>query len=810
LPHYSISSDSKNIFISYGGKIHRIELESCKDEIVPFSAKVNVDLGPYNYNTNSIGNDSIKVRYIRWARTSPDGKQLAFSALDRIYVVDLPAGKPRVLANQAANQFQPVYSSDSRWIAYVSWADTIGGYIWRVPSKGGLPERLANIPGRYFCPTWSPNGKWIAVLWEKPKIGNRDDLGLARLELVPADGGPIRTIDDSIPMLNNLCFSANGERIMYNPKRSIFRKLKAELISRDLNGLNQEIIAVGTDPTFFSAKEVSPDGRYIVYSNMENLYLATVSKGTGPTSLSDEDRRLSVVRFAAGIDPHWEKDGKVIAWNYGNRFYRISPEKIMDAVERLGQNGLLVDSPGRYFRTVSVLPEEVIDVPMTIPASYAQGMIALKNARIITMRKEKVIERGTVLVEDGRIVAVGPVASITIPAGTKSLNFSGTTIMPGLIDLHLHLHLAPDVLPEQSWVLLASLAYGVTTVRDPSLNYESYGYAELLKSGKMIGPRLYTVGRPVRFGDGIPRLDNLEDARAVVRNRLELGSIVVKNYLPAALRLKREWLAIACREAGLNMTNEGWNDPILAWGMIKDGSAGLEHNPFWGDVYKDIISIFVRSGIWFTPTIQVSESLERGLVYFNHKYWREPDAKLQRFTIATDSMTYEGSENETVAKIMNARPSDTSNPGFIASARIDARIRHAGGHVTLGSHGNDVGIGAHNELWALQLGGLTNMEALQAGTIMGAEALGVQKDLGSLEVGKIADLIILNKNPLDDIHNSREIRYVMKDGILYDANTLDENWPEKKKCPEWRMPEDRQPASQASLPTPPKTGSARD
>jgi imidazolonepropionase-like amidohydrolase len=85
------------------------------------------------------------------------------------------------------------------------------------------------------------------------------------------------------------------------------------------------------------------------------------------------------------------------------------------------------------------------------------------------------------------------------------------------------------------------------------------------------------------------------------------------------------------------------------------------------------------------------------------------------------------------------------------------------------------------------MGGITNMEALQAGTIMGAEALGIQQDVGSIEVGKIADLIILNKNPLDDIHNSREIRYVMKDGILYDGNTLDILWPFYKKCPEWKL-----------------------
>ncbi|WP_448698152.1 amidohydrolase family protein [Mucilaginibacter sp. AW1-3] len=808
--HYCFSPDSKCVFVSYKGKIHQIDVENGKDHEIPFTADVKADLGPLDYHTFRIGYGSIQSKFARSAHASPDGKHLVFSALDKIYIKDLPAGKVRLLVSQPFGQFQPVYSPDGKWIAYVSWQDTIGGHVWRVPAKGGQPVQLTREPGLYESPAWAPDGGSIAVTMAKAMHNRTDERrAIASLQLLSLHAGGIKAIDDSIPLVNNLSFAADGDRIFYTPSQNLLSKkelkgsiLKPQLISRNLNTGKREVIAIGDAPTFFASKSLSPDGRYIVYSKAEDLYLAPVYSGGKPIALSDRFSHVQVIRFVAGIEPHWVNNN-VISWTYGKNFYRIRVDKIMAAAGRMFQNKIAYWSHGGITGTlnnglnnalkVDVRPDDVIDLSTGYQANYGHGLIALQNARILTMRGNRVIEHGTVIIRDGRIVSVGASSAITIPPVAKVYDLTGKTIIPGLIDLHLHMPVPPNVFPQQSWMFLTSLAYGITTARDPSQTYDAFGYAELLRSGQMIGPRLFTVGVPVIDDDGITRVDEANDAQRVAQKRALLGGTVVKNYLSPFLRGQRQWLLQASNEAGMNLTNEGYVYPIGQWGMIKDGSTGVEHNPALGDVYQDMLLLYAKSGTWFTPTLQVTgnPNPETTKEYFNYTYWHQPDDKLKRFSFHDAKMRPVVQGPESIEVIEKVKPGDGSYDGLLTYSGIDARIRHFGGRVTLGSHGNDQGIGPHNELWALQMGGLTNMEALQAATIMGTEALGIQKDVGSIEVGKIADLVILNSNPLQDIHNSRDIKYVMKDGILYDGDNLDELWPIKKKCPEWKMKEER-------------------
>jgi imidazolonepropionase-like amidohydrolase len=127
--------------------------------------------------------------------------------------------------------------------------------------------------------------------------------------------------------------------------------------------------------------------------------------------------------------------------------------------------------------------------------------------------------------------------------------------------------------------------------------------------------------------------------------------------------------------------------------------------------------------------------------------------------------------------------------GHILVAKDCKALTDAGVKVNLGAHGQLQGLGAHWELWMLAQGGMSNMEALRSSTINGASYLGMEEQIGSLKAGKLADLVVLDKNPLENIQHSNSVLYTMINGRLYDASTLNEigNYDKKRTKFYWEQ-----------------------
>lgn len=822
LPAMSFTPDSKEVVASYGGKIYRIPIEGGNAVNVPFQINESVALAPqlqFDYPVEDT--PTFNVNQIRDAQISPDGTQMVFTALNTLYLMRFKDKSPKRLTQLNGTEAMPVWHPNGREIAFVSWEDNSGGNVYKMRvDKPSSPVRLTVEPGVYTQPVWSADNRIVLFKGSAQQFKEADGPRAfqQKSQLVWIDGRQAgkSTLITKASGLSNPHFAQGDNRIYLNSSEGLVSikwdgtDLKKHLSvdgitvygsSYDENHLLADTpSAPKRTPSKASMVLRAPKGPYALAQINNDIYVVTVPylgpdgakiNVNSPEKANFPSRKLT--KFG-GQFPSWDTSGNTVYWTLGKTLFRYdiaaaegvekAQKEEAEAKKKEKEKAKETEVAATEIEEDATETEEEekesiedyqakeMDIVVSVNRALARGTLVLKNARLITMRGEEVIEDGSVLIVNNRIKEFGPSAELSIPEGAKVIDVKGHTIVPGFVDTHAHMWPAWGLHKKHVWVYAANLAYGVTTTRDPqTATTDVLTYADMVEAGMIPGPRVYSTGPGVGYwGYNIKSLDHARDV--LTQYSKYYNTKTIKMYLTGN-RQHRQWIIEAAREQELMPTTEGGLDFKLNVTQILDGYPGHEHSFPIYPLYKDFVSFVSTSQTAYTPTLLVSYGGPWAENYYYATEDVQGDPKINRFTPK--------SELDAKSRRRNAGWFMKEEHVFEDHAVFVKDLVEAGGLAGVGSHGQLQGLGYHWELWSMQSGGISNHNMLKVATLLGAKALGLSKDLGSIENGKLADLVVLEKNPLEDIRNTNTVKFVVKNGFVYEGDTLNEVYPEERK-----------------------------
>ncbi|WJG09861.1 amidohydrolase family protein [Aliiglaciecola sp. LCG003] len=763
--YFDWTPDGTHLVFWTAGKFHKLEVKSGELSTIPVSLNTKMHYADAVRFDVDVAPDKFKVKMIRWAQKSPNGKTILFQALGKLYIKDVKSGKVKRLTKQNEHdEYFPRYSNDGKKIIYTTWNDQDLGSIRIVSASGGKGKAINKNPGHFVEPSFSLDGELVTYrkitggYLLSPKWSVEPGIYVANLD----EGTHTRVSQSGVAPH----FAGNNERVYFTTVVGGTAYTETQLVSVDIHGEDKREHLYGADKV--SEYRLSHDGKWIAFVHQYNAYVAPFMEtgkrqNIGPTSTSVPVKQVS---SRAGEYLTWHPNNKTLSWYHGPYYFE---RDLKDAY------AFLPDSP-------ETLPEPVtegIDLSFEYQADKPSGYKALVGGNVVTMRdannQQEVIQNGVIIIKGNRIESVGKAADVAIPEGAEVVDISGKTVIPGLIDTHAHGAQGSDeIIPQQNWSQYSNLAFGVTTIHDPSNDTtEIFSAAELQKAGKIVAPRIFSTGTILYGAEGLGYkaiIKSLDDAKYHLQRMKDVGAISVKSYNQPR-RDQRQQVLAAARELGMMVVPEGGGKLQQNLTMLVDGHTGLEHSLPIEKGYNDLTALWAATEFGYTPTFVVSYGGLMGEEYWYDRTEVWKNERLMRYT-----------PNFIVDRRSIRRPTAPDNQYNHFNVASYAKIlRDKGVSVHIGAHGQREGLAAHWELWIMEQGGFTPWEALRGGTIDGAKHLGMDKQIGSIEAGKVADLVVIDGDVLSDLKRSEYVQYTVINGRIYDAATMNEVGSKKQR-----------------------------
>jgi len=797
LPRYDFSPSGQHIFATRSGKLVQLSVDGQAAEMVPFFVDVESAFRRARSVENSIS-DQFTAKQLLWLDSTRALDQFFFSAGGLVWAVDLDTEAIRRLSLSEALAFEPELSPNEDSVAYVVWRDK-GPYEIRIAAANGASEEALIISSNTILaqPAWSRDGRHLYYLaladvacgevtnLSFPGSGlcesNDQDkrVYLARLMKYDLESAAavemesfVMPIDWTRLLRSATVEGTNGDYVYYLRLVTAAQGQEYyEMVQLNFESGHSNVIARLETNRGFGSIAISPNGERMAFVLNGRVRVYVLDRGELEETPINSETLLEESKAIGPAGQHlsW-LDEDTLLWAFGNRIY---------SWQKAWAQGKLV---------------EQLNVPL--PRNFPSATIAFVNATIVTMQDNKVIQSGTIVVRDGRIQDIGKCEQVEVPEGAFVVDVSGKTIIPGLVDTHAHPHSPASRRNEYYFEMnlnyVAFLAHGVTTIFDPqaSLEADAFAQAEMVSVGSIVGPRIYTTGTAI-FGSHTNQPSWFHRTRPITKRDLSNIAAAIKykasngvNYVKSYNVARRDWrqaIVQAAQKSGLGITTEGGGRQSEQLSHVLDGHTATEHNLPVAELYDDVVQLLARTGVFYTPTLTLLYGGLYGDAFFLSRadIWSQP--KVHRFTRPAD-----------MRRIGKRAFFPDSEQALFAAARSINEIILAGGRVTIGGHHRPYGLTTHWEMQLFALGGVAPMDVLRAATLRGAEKLGLEDDIGSLEKGKIADLLVLNSNPLVNVSNTLDIEYVVKGGVVFHSESMTEMWPAYKPLPRpfWHSDED--------------------